>query len=849
MALGASPETAEASLVALWRVGCALVVLSGVAVGVAALTPRLRLPALFAASVTAALGVIALLARQPELHLSPFTHTHEHFAGLPTGLVFAGMAAAALALRSDRTHGNARIIFAGSTLLGVAALAWPVYWLTEATVPLTRALDLIDAGGALAGALLLLCSASVAAALVVLVRSGPPSSVLLGGAAAGLLLIVAHHLLAGWITPDAPAGAGWAGVAVAGGLMTATLAVGGWLRQAATEDVQVWQSPYGKTLEFGAVAGALALFLLLKTHGMGPSNTDENIYFYMAAQLADGQWPYIDYFFAHPPLHVLVPGLWFTVFDFDLVAAKSFSVVAAAITGTTVYAIGRHWMGAVAGVVAMVAFLFASETLKASTNMTGINLTTMWLTLGIYQGFRGRGLLAGTLYGAAACTGFYSMAAICGMLTLGLFKDRRFAQRQLLGFGAVFGVINLGFLVVAGDSFVDGVYRYHGLKGIREADMVPLLGGDMNPVAALLHNLGVMVSAGPFTKDVYYHGHLWTAALVTPLLGALVWFRSGAERSQAVLRFFDPRRLWDDDEDGIIAMVWLLALALFVQYAMFRELYSFYFVLIYPTLSLCLAWLLTRSVRLVSEAAASGWGGRSRVDLLAGGLVALMAFSLWMPWTAKANEVFGSEMKGKGQRNEYVWRDADALTGLSGVVHALFWRDHRLKGNIERGYHHYLWTKKRRFEKARTIADWIAERSEPHETIAGGSGAAPLLALWSGRKLAAGEADTNSKRYKAARKLVSEANPATFRRRDKTGLVTDEDYWNAICADDVRFIVSLSATYFTPQKMKQDATPRTWFEQAHVFLDEELKYGRKHPVYVFERKGEPPADGVVCRWE
>ena len=39
------------------------------------------------------------------------------------------------------------------------------------------------------------------------------------------------------------------------------------------------------------VGVGLLLYLALKTHAAGPTNTDENIYFYMAQRLAEGEWP------------------------------------------------------------------------------------------------------------------------------------------------------------------------------------------------------------------------------------------------------------------------------------------------------------------------------------------------------------------------------------------------------------------------------------------------------------------------------------------------------------------------------------------------------------------------------
>ncbi|MCB9733488.1 MAG: glycosyltransferase family 39 protein [Deltaproteobacteria bacterium] len=349
------------------------------------------------------------------------------------------------------------------------------------------------------------------------------------------------------------------------------------------------------------IAVPLALFLLVKTHGMGTSNTDENIYFYMARDLARGRLPYVDYFFAHPPLHVLVPGVILAVFGWSFTIAKLFAVVAAAVTGGAIFAIGRRAWGPVAGALAAVLFLFAAEQLKASANMTGVNLTTMWLTLGLWASLRGRGALAGVLLGLAATTGFYSMAAICALLVLLPFRPRDAARprglhpglRQLIAFLLVAGGVNLLFLAVAGDAYVLGVYTFHGLKGLRNDQMVDLFGGDPGFPLSLLHNVAAMASGREFQKELFYQAHLWMGLIVAPLV-AIVRFALAPERRPA-WAFLSPRRLWRETPgDGAAVLVALVALALFVQYAMFRELYSFYFVLIYPVLALLVAYAITR---------------------------------------------------------------------------------------------------------------------------------------------------------------------------------------------------------------------------------------------------------------
>ncbi|PKN53847.1 MAG: hypothetical protein CVU56_29720, partial [Deltaproteobacteria bacterium HGW-Deltaproteobacteria-14] len=806
------------------------------------------------AAVGAGLALVALYGRNPHLALSPFASANPSFLQLPAALPFLLLAAAAAVLRhggagpdSDAPADDAlprppaprtvaRALYAVGLLWGTAVLLLPDFFLGVARHPLATAVHLLTTGvttDLLAGICLLALATAAAAGWVWAIGSlrhpGAPAPRLVFAAP---IALAAYHVLAGALTH-----ALLPGLLLAASLGLATLLAHAVARAPRAFSPRAWRLS-GRIGDVALLTGALVVFFLLKTHGMGASNTDENIYFYMAADLAHGRLPYVDYFFAHPPLHVLLPGLFFTVFGFSLTFAKLFSVAAAAITGAAVFAIGRRHLGRTAAILAAVLFLFAAETLKASTNMTGINLTTMWLALGLWQHLEGRGLTAGLMFGAAATTGFYSMAAVLALLVLGLFRrpeaargarERfRFGLRQLAGFALVFATINGIFIVVAGDAYLESVYAYHGMKALRDARMVELFGGDVAFPLSLLHNIGVMVGGKEFTKELFYEAHLWIGLFAAPVVGAAAYFFSSERRR--LLAFFNPARFYADGPGGVAAILWLVSLALFAQYAMFRELYSFYFVLAYPTLALCVAFALVHGVRLAASAVGELERHRAAAPRLVAGALALAVVASYRPWSASLQGVFSDEIEATAARNDYTWTDAPVLPALSGFVRAWFWEDYRLKGDIEPGYRHYLWTKKRGFESLDEVAAWVREHTTQTDTIAGASTMAPLVALAADRRLAADEADTNNKRF-------------------KTGLLDEATYWNAICADHIKVIVATSRSYFTPERMDTMPTAKRWFRRAAVILDDELTYGGKYPIALYERVGPPPSGDRVCQWE
>jgi hypothetical protein len=769
------------------------------------------------------LGFSAILARDGSILASPFLGAHESFLGLPNHMAFVVLAAASLRLRAAPHDGRARSLWIGATLWGAASLLMPAYTATGGDLPI---FEMLRSAGWPVVVLILATGLGVVRALPWLT---PLSHQGIERAAHGVVIVpgvlgLAH--LVGLMGSEATAGT-WAAVLTLGLCLVLMPLVG--VRMLDPEGSPSVRDPRFQSLERGFVVATLAIFCLLKTHGMGASNTDENIYFYMAAQLGEGIWPYTDYFFAHPPLHVVLPGLLFAATGFGLTLAKAIAPAACAITGLALWSLARRHLGGLAAAVALVAFLFGAEVLKASTNMTGINLTVMWLVLGMRAWSMDHPRRAGLFFACSLGTGIYAAAAVCAALALAVFRSRRTAAELLLTTALGFGMVNLVGWLAAPEAFLDGVYRYHGLKAADAQGYAPLFGGAMNPVSALVRDLGLLVGGKTLVKEFFYHPHLWLAGLMVPV-AALTQCAVG-EGAKRAFRDLLPDRLWSSGRRGMAVLFWWIAIALFIQFALFRELYSFYFVLIYPFLALALGWVSVSALGLVTSAVTRSWPVRLSVLRLSTGILLLGVLLSWetLGYRAQAT-AFPREISEAGSRNEYTWKEAPVLGALSPVVKTLFWSDHRVRGEMERGYRHYLWNKKRSLATLPEIAAYVRERSAPTDTLAGSSTVAPLIALAAHRRLAANEADTNSKRF-------------------KTGMLEEALYWDAICQDNLRFIIATPRSFFTARRLDSHRTVRRWFRRVKRFEDPEIRYGGTYPITLYERIQEEPVGGRVCQWE
>jgi hypothetical protein len=756
-------------------------------------------------ALLALLGLSMLLGA-PQAGLStPLDPLHHDLLGVP-GMVFLVTLGAGLLRVSREDTDPARILIVGSSMILLGFLITPHY---AHAIPRTPGIALLS-GSLLDKSAVFLMTASASLGVFGLFRRPPRTLLRITG-----LLALFYPVL--WLLfTNAPL----AGALTAAGLTLAlTLALDTSLQESA--------HPLGwkRGMEWAALIVIFGLFILLKTHGMRASATDENIYFYDGWLMTRGLLPYRDFFFAHPPVHLLFPAAWIGAFGFDVIALKTLAPLATLITGVFVHRIGREHIGVAGGILAPLLFLFASETLKASTNLTGVNLTGMFITAGLWAVLREREGLGGALFALAASTGFYAMAGFMAVLVLLPWRGRSAFSRFALGFGVVFGGIALVSWGIGGEAYLDQVYRYHGLKPDK-FDRLPVLGPEGGGLSAIHHNLFVaFFSSREFLRNIYYHGTLFWLGAMTPVVAAISAWAHGA--AGARWRRFHPKNLWDHTGGGAALLFWLVALAYFLQLSLFKELHDYYITLPFSALAIAGAWSVVTIARLVTQSIHSDPSRRpsSAVGVAAALVIVVTCLGIG-PMRAKANRTaFPGEVLKNGQAVTYTYIEPPVLASLSPVIRTLFWRGERKRGSLQPGYAHYLWSKKPHFGSAEAIASRVAETTGPEDTIAGASTMAPLIALLANRRIAADEVDTNSKRFKAK-------------------MLDWNTYAHRICHDRVSWIIGTHRSYFTKTHLGRRSLIDRHFVREETVVDETLRNHGSRRIDLYRRTSDPT---IPCR--
>lgn len=861
----------------------------------------LRIPEQGEASVgrsvlgTATIALVSLWLREvadPSLLPAAMSPMRTSTLGLPDALWTAMVAAGLL---HTATWPGQRIsrMFAGLGAAGLIVGYWmPVGWVGSAQLPLFAAFKAMGndpaqlAQGFVSGPLMaspwLVVAGAVLPLGVLAALAAPrvvPPWALQALAGLSLLLAAAAPLAAGQGASAAALGASLQVLGI--GVLLVVLLMGLLLDLG-----EVVHHDVRNALEALCVVALIGTFLLLKLNGMRYSATDEGIYYYAARAWAEGVWPYHDFFFSHPPLHIAIPAMLFAMFGFSFGLAKALSAAAALVAGLAAWRMVRKHIDPLAGVLALGLYLMAGEVLKASTNLTGINLTAMWMMLGLWLVLNRKDFLSGLLFGAAVCTGVYAFGAFAAVAALLAFAPRpltgpraglaaRIVSRPVvqfaLGFVIVAGTINaLGWLL-AGEDYIGGVYRYHFLKATKVEGFVPLSAGPH----ALPANVLTMLGSRDFIVSLYYHAAHYWLALLAPLgvLAAVAMRRAHAlarkrreiigralrEEKQGPTGLMDdsrwmmlvhPRMWWIHLQSGGFVMIsWVVTLALIAEFAQFKERYDFYYALILPPLAMVAAGWIHALVRVLWTSVGCGWSWRPEQGTSPGGRVVVaprwvlgvaaagVALSLlWVPLNMWANRQAypseyrtSAEAKGPGERLDFEWIDAPGPAIFSSLTRHALWQGYRLRGSVESGVHHYLWSKKRWFSSAPEIAAYIQANSDRSETITGSSTHAPIVALLADRRMAADHVDTNSKTF-------------------KTGAVTRESFWDRVCKDNIKFIVAGPRSFFSPSRMASKPTVAKHFRRVMVFEDTKLKHWQPVHLELWQRH-HPPGQHRPCTWE
>lgn len=489
----------------------------------------------------------------------------------------------------------------------------------------------------------------------------------------------------------------------------------------------------------------LLSYLIIKSYSLHWEVGDENIYLYMARASADhGVWFYRDFFFAHPPLHLL-PGVLLAKFsDTTPLSARLIPVGATAIGAFFIFLLARRRTGRLAAVAAAALYLFSFDVLRASSHWTGINLSMMWLSAGLWALGTHRSSLAGMLMALGVGTGNYVLPSAMTAMALSFLRSWRHGARFAAGFILPWAAVQAIGFMLGGGGYLDAVYRYHVAKP-------GAAGGTGHMFARVLtDNFALVVAAACGLAFAFLRG--WLDRRLPP---AAPRPATPPEEEPAPPSFFQRalralRGLLDTEgRRGWIFALGIFAVANLAFLAMLSRLFPFYFLLLF----LFLAHMGGHAVQEFVSRSTMLWRARqsrNRPFFEAGAVVLLVALGAAVFGLARLplqRSLLPNYVRTADRPMR--WADAPVPDFVNAVMRALCFSD------VAGAYRDYgtcteaLFHESQYFESAQKLADFVRQNTHPAQTIFGDSSSAGLIALLSGRRLAADEADTNVMRFRS----------------------------------------------------------------------------------------------------
>ena len=573
-------------------------------------------------------------------------------------------------------------------------------------------------------------------------------------------------------------------------------------------------SPRRRAAPIAGVMGLTAVLLgyaILKLYGFGPSLSDENIYYYMARATAErGLVPYRDYFFAHPPMHLVPLIIVARIFPHSYTALQAVPMIAGGVAAAFLFLLAYRTWGALAATLTAGLFLFSFQVLSDTSRDTGVDIAVPLIAVALYFALTERESWGGILFGLAGLAGIYALAgaaAVALVLALGGWRRvRRFA----IGLACTWIGGNLAAWAIGGGAYWRDVYLFamripggrFGLSFRDTAMMVTVHNYTVVWAAAMGVGLWMWHEVSGWNarrRDAYAHGRRQQSREI-PAGEQRPWWRA----------------LSEEPSHRVMAGALAYVVATFLFFSARGNLAQYYFMLPFPGLALLggrggaqfIAILATAFPAHREGEAAGGPASRTAAVVAIALLVVGVGVRFWLGATATVRSNLDDPPK------THVWSDAPLIGPVNDLVRAVFWRDTTQPGRVYSAVQEYLWRRSYHFDTGREIADHVRRHTHANETIFGDMLLAPLVALLADRRIAGDVADTNEVRF-------------------ETGMYTVEECWQAIDRDRAVYII-------LPRKVSLADIPGFLDRLAAEF---EFERSFRDPVYgeigLFRRAREP----------
>ena len=197
---------------------------------------------------------------------------------------------------------------------------------------------------------------------------------------------------------------------------------------------------------------------------------DENTYYYMGRLISEGKIPYTEFFYAHPPLHIYLTGLLYSLFGFNILILKLMPLMCTITTAFFIFLIAKSRFGKNEALISFYLFLFSYSIMFNSVFSFGIEWATMFLVAGLYFMLnRNNYIFAALFFCLSSLTRLLALIPIISILAIFFWHGLRSGKIKngvgLAGCFLAFFLIANGILfLIFGSDYINQALKFHLLK-------------------------------------------------------------------------------------------------------------------------------------------------------------------------------------------------------------------------------------------------------------------------------------------------------------------------------------------------------------------------------------------------
>jgi Gpi18-like mannosyltransferase len=191
-----------------------------------------------------------------------------------------------------------------------------------------------------------------------------------------------------------------------------------------------------------------------------PSFSDENVYYLMGKNVAEGKIPYREFNFVHPPLQIYILALMFRLFGASLSVAKILPLISSSLSAFLVYLISKELYKEKTALLSLTLFILTPAFLAFSDQGYGMWESLFFVLLSTYFVIKNKSFFSAITYTVSIFFRYMALLYFPFLLILIYLRGKKINEFLLYFFPICFSFLLFSFILF-GYNFIDQTILFH----------------------------------------------------------------------------------------------------------------------------------------------------------------------------------------------------------------------------------------------------------------------------------------------------------------------------------------------------------------------------------------------------